>query len=279
MKKSFISLLLLQLSWTVFGQKLQPQLPHIKVLLVGTFHYGDTGDKNRTAFEDLFSPKRQAQLQALTSQLARLKPNKIFVENEPDRQAHWDSVLTLYQHNRFDTTSTRNEIFQVGARIAAKAGLTQLICVDHHQSLPYDKLQAFERKTEKDSVAQKKMAAYKLLSFQYPYPKQTQKLATSTLINYYLYINSPQADASNRADYFVYSPAYGYDDDYTGVDMITSWYERNARIFTNILRKAEPTDQLYIVLFGSSHMLPLRHYFQNNPFFEVMELSSTLKAD
>ncbi|MFD2934450.1 DUF5694 domain-containing protein [Spirosoma flavum] len=277
MKKRFFTFLLSLLAWTAFSQQAQPDIPNIKVVLVGTFHFGDTGDRGRTAFDDLFSPKRQAEFQSFTNQLARLKPDKIFVENVPARQPHWDSTLTLYQQKRLDTNSVRNEIFQIAVRVASKAGLSQVICVDHHQSLPYDKLQDFEKRTEKDSVAQKKMAAYKLLSLQYPYPKQTQKLATSTLASYYLYINSPQADASNRADYFVYSPAYGYDDDYTGVEMITSWYDRNAKIFTNILRKADPKDKVYIVLFGSSHMLPLRHYFQNSPLFDVVDLSSVIK--
>lgn len=251
--------------------------PKIKILLLGTFHFGQTGDKGKVTFEDLFSTKRQEELQQLTAQLARLKPDKIFVENEPSRQAHWDSLYAQYRQGALDTTAVRNEIFQVGMRTARKAGLPRVICVDHDQPLPYDKLEAFEQKTGKDSVALRKMAAYKLLSLTYPYPKKTKKLATSTLHDYLLYVNSSEYDAANRADYFVYAPASGYDNDYTGVEFITSWYDRNAKIFTNMLRQAEPTDKLHIVLFGSSHLLPLRHYFQMHPYFEVVELADVLK--
>ncbi len=56
--------------------------PKIKILLLGTFHFGETGDKGKTAFNDLFSAKRQQEIQQLTNQLARLNPDKIFVENE-----------------------------------------------------------------------------------------------------------------------------------------------------------------------------------------------------
>ncbi len=251
--------------------------PKIKILLLGTFHFGDTGDKGKISFDDLFSAKRQQELQQLTSQLARLKPDKIFIENEPDRQAHWDSLYSQYRRGTLDTTALRNEIFQIALRTARKTNLPRVICVDHHQPLPYDKIEAFEQKSSKDSVALRKMAAYKLLSLPYPYPKRTKKLASSTLSEYLIYVNSPEADAGNRADYFVYAPSSGYDTDYTGVEFITSWYDRNAKIFTNILRQAEPTDKLHIVLFGSSHMLPLRHYFQMHPFFEVIELADVLK--
>ena len=251
--------------------------PKIKILLVGTFHFGPTGDKGKTSFEDLFSTKRQQELQQLTNQLARLKPDKIFVENEPSRQAHWDSLYAQYRQGTLDTTALQNEIFQVGLRTARKAGLSRVICVDHQQPLPYDKVEAFEQKTNKDSVALRKIAAYKLLSLTYPYPKKTKTLAASTLRDYFLYINTPEYDAGNRADYFVYAPSYGYDNDYTGVEFITSWYDRNAKIFTNILRQAKPTDKFHIVLFGVSHLLPLRHYFQMHPYFEVVELADVLK--
>lgn len=259
------------------GQNVQPELPHIKVVLIGTFHFGATGDKGKIAFDDLFSPTRQFQLQTLTNQLAHLKPDKIFVENEPSRQAHWDSTFRSYEKGQLDTNSIRNEIFQVGIRLASKAGLSRVICVDYQQDLPYNKLQAFEKRVEKDSTAQKKMATYELLNLAYPYPKKTKKLANTSLIDYYLYINSAPYSAIDQADFFVYPPSYGYDNDYTGVAMITSWYERNAKIFTNILRQGNLKDKLYIVLFGSTHMLPLRHYFQNSPYFEVVELPSVLK--
>ncbi|MBD2754347.1 DUF5694 domain-containing protein [Spirosoma validum] len=253
------------------------QTPKIKVLLLGTFHFGETSDKGKIAFDDLFSAKRQQELQQLTNVLARLKPDKIFVENEPDRQAHWDSVYTQYRQGKLDTTTIRNEIFQVALRTARKAGLSRVICVDHHQPLPYDKLEAFEKRTSKDSLALRKMATYKLLSAPYPYPKKTKTLAGSSLRDYLLCVNSADYDAGNRADYFVYAPSSGYDNDYTGVEFITSWYDRNAKILTNILRSAEPTDTFHIVLFGSSHMLPLRHYFQMHPYFDVVELADVLK--
>ena len=264
-------------SLSSFGQTASDNLPHIKVVLVGTFHFGNTPDKGKINFEDLFSVKRQHELQTLTTQLAQLKPDKVFVENEPQRQMHWDSLFALYQQAKLDTTALRDEIFQVGMRTAKKAGLHQVLCVDYQQELPYGKLQAFEKRVEKDSLAQKQMASYELLNLAYPYPKKIKKLTNTSLIDYYLYVNSAPYRAIDQADFFVYPPSYGYGSDYTGVEMITSWYERNAKIFTNILRQGQLRDKLYIVLFGSTHMLALRHYFQNSPYFEVVELSSVIR--
>ncbi len=62
--QAFLWLPLLFISCYAFGQNAQAKLPHIKIILVGTFHFRDTPDKNRTTFDDLLSVKRQAQLQS-----------------------------------------------------------------------------------------------------------------------------------------------------------------------------------------------------------------------
>jgi hypothetical protein len=143
-----------------WAQTTPPPEPHIKVVLMGTFHFADTGDKGKIAFDDLFAPNRQQQLQRLTDQLAALKPNQIFVEREPGEQAQWDSVFHQYQAHQLDTNAIRNEIFQVAIRAAHKAGLSQVLCVDHQQPLPYQKLEAFARRYNTDSLVQAKVARY-----------------------------------------------------------------------------------------------------------------------
>ena len=250
--------------------------PHIKVLLLGTFHFGSTGDKNSTAFPDLFTPKRQAEIDRITRGLAALKPNKVFVENVPENQAYWDSITTAYRAGRADTGILRNEIFQLGIRTALRAGLPGVICVDHQQALPYDKIEAFANRTGTDTALSRRMDAYRLLALNYPYPKDTFSRKHHTLSEYLVHLQTPENDAANRADYFVYAPNYGYGSDYTGVELITSWYDRNAKIFTNILRKTEPEDHLIIVIYGASHMLPLRHYFSMHPYFAETPLSDVI---
>ncbi len=245
-------------------------------MLIGTFHFGATTDAHRTAFPDLFSTRRQAELQQLATQLAALHPTKFFVENEPRQQVMWDSVYARYQRSPDDTVGRRNEIVQVAMRTARLAGLPRVTCVDHQQALPYKQLNDFAERIEHDTATQRRIAAYKLLALPYPYPKQTHRLADHTVTEQLLYVSSRAGEASNRADYFVYSPNYGVGDDYTGVSFITSWYERNAKIFTNILRATDPTDKVVILLIGSAHLMPLRHYFQQHPYFEVVELAQAL---
>jgi hypothetical protein len=66
-------------------------------------------------------------------------------------------------------------------------------------------------------------------------------------------------------------------DDYAGVDGTISWYERNLKIFVNVLRNVDlDKDQRYILLYGAAHIPQLKHYFANHPLFEVVELNTIL---
>ncbi|RYE23549.1 MAG: hypothetical protein EOP45_06810, partial [Sphingobacteriaceae bacterium] len=75
--------------------------------------------------------------------------------------------------------------------------------------------------------------------FDIPWPftdkSKRQKLADLSLQTYYKQINSLYSRQATFFDYLHYSPAYTVGDDYTGVNMATSFYDRNLKIYTNIL--------------------------------------------
>lgn len=277
MKQLLLTVLFLCSLRPGWSQATKEPSPHIKIVLIGTFHFGATTDGHRTSFPDLFSARRQAELQQLATQLAQLRLTKFFVESEPRNQAYWDSTYARYRQRPADTVGRRNEIVQVAMRTARLAGLPRVTCVDYQQELPYKALADFNQRLERDTAAQRRLATYKLFERPYPYPRETQKLADHTLLEHLRYLNSWAASAGSRADNVVYPPNYGVGNDYSGVAMLTSWYERNAKIFTNILRATDPADKVVVLLIGSAHLVPLRHYFQQHPYFEVVELAEALK--
>lgn len=76
MKKTILILLI---GITSFAQTKNEK---IKIILMGTFHYGATGDRNSTNFKDLFSERRQKELDFMTSKLNAFGVKKIFVETD-----------------------------------------------------------------------------------------------------------------------------------------------------------------------------------------------------
>ena len=72
--------------------------------------------------------------------------------------------------------------------------------------------------------------------------------------------------------------AYGENDDFTGELFTLSFYDRNLKIYNNILRTIEiKNDKVILVLFGAAHTNILRQFFENHPYFEIVELETVFK--
>jgi hypothetical protein len=60
-----------------------------------------------------------------------------------------------------------------------------------------------------------------------------------------------------------------------GADILSIWwYNRNLRIFNNILKTSPQPEDRILVLFGNGHMPILRHLFESSPEFELVELKN-----
>ena len=95
---------------------------------------------------------------------------------------------------------------------------------------------------------------------------------------YFIGMNDKYYRQKMLFDYIHYGLSYGIGNNYTGVEFATSYYDRNLKIFTNILRNIDlKTDNTVVVLFGASHTAVMRQFFENHPYFEIVELETSLK--
>ncbi len=266
MKKIITLLFLTQLAFS------QTQNKRIKVVLLGTFHFGATTDRNSTKFDDLFTEKRQSELDSVTQNLTKLGIDKIFIEDTPINQKQRETQFEDYKNNKItDQKVLKNEIVQVAFR-TAKATNAQLVCTDFEQELPYDKIEAWENmhKNEKNP--------YSFFEIEYPFKEKLKKLSESTMSEYYIQLNNTYSRQAILFDYLHYTLSYGTDKEYVGTNFTTSYYDRNLKIFTNILRNIDlKIDKTVVVLFGSSHTAIMRQFFENHPYFEIVELETILK--
>lgn len=247
----------------------------IKVILLGTFHFGSTSDKNRTSFPDLFSEKRQQELDEMVNKLAKVNPAKIFIEASKSYQQTSDSNYNLYSKEQLkDSSDLRNEIAQIGYRLAKKATLNPPLCVDYKQEIRYDLINQFEKGIGADSTLQYP----KFFDIAYPFIDTTKRISLKKmdLSTYYKGLNDEYHRKQNEFDYLHYALNYGYKEDYSGAEFTASWYSRNLKIFTNILRELEPKDDCIVIIFGSGHTAILRQFFENHPSFEIIDLEKVL---
>lgn len=102
----------------------------VPVLLLGSFHFGypnlDGHKTDSSKYIDVKSPVRQKELKELAEVIMRFKPTRIYVESS---DAGWiDSLYEAYRKGSYSLG--RNEIFQVGFRVAGLAGISKIYSVD-----------------------------------------------------------------------------------------------------------------------------------------------------
>ncbi|GAB3900760.1 hypothetical protein GCM10028803_24230 [Larkinella knui] len=242
----------------------------IKVYLLGTFHFGATSDPGKTPFPDLFSAKRQNELDQIAGHISSANVSKIFVEYNYTRQSLLDSLGKLFVKGELkDSARARNEIYQIAYRCVRKNPRIAVVATDRQTDLPAYKLEDYENTHAEGSYGGE------FFKTPYLFRKPQKKLRESTLKDYYLQINSKYNRQLSQSDFLHYALMYGDKSDFTGEEFTLSWYDRNLRIFTNILRNLNPaTDPAIVVLYGSSHTAILRQFFENHARFEIVELES-----
>ncbi len=264
----------------------------IKIILLGSFHFNQSLDSSSRLHSNLFTPKRQQEVNALVNKLASQKPDKIFLEFSEKDQPFYDSIYTNYlQGKEPQTVRTRaNEIFQLGMKTARKLGHKKVYGINYQPAELADS--TYKPKNSVDKAMQVLYMALgsfddstrtnaKFYDLPYPYrlPKQDSLLQKSTLSQFLAFLNSKQKLQRDDIENWNYLYSVGTGTDITATDYVgTFWYGTNLRNYNNVLRQVEyDKDNCYLVIYGASHIPMLKFLFGMNPFFEVMDLDKILK--
>jgi hypothetical protein len=263
----------------------------IKIILLGTFHFNQSLDSNSKLHSNLFSAKRQSEVNDLVDKLSKQKPDKIFLEFTPKDQKYYDSIYVEYlngkEPERLKTKA--NEIFQLGMKTAKKVGLKKVIGINYQpQELAekdYKPLNTADKALQDLYMAiggfeDSTRTNEKFYDLPYPFkrPKQDSLLQKSTLTDFILYMNSSERQQYEEYNNWNFFYSIGQDNmnatDYVG----TFWYGANVRNYNNVLRQVDlEKDHTYLVIYGNSHIAFLKYMFKMNPYFEVIDLDKILK--
>lgn len=261
--------------------KVEFPAPKHEVLLLGTFHFNYPGLDQVKATDrfkvDVLATPRQQQLEKLVQQLSRFNPTLILVEGgRPEDQLRIDSLYQEYLKGGL--RDKRGELYQIGFRLGKYAGHKKIYTID---ALPFN-----IKFSHNDSVIYNKYSDY--VHKDYPlwdslysmFHYEDDSLAfVSTFQQYLLHINSTEELKRSHNQYFRYLRK-GSSTEPVGADgFITKWYNRNLRIFSNILRQTGDKPERILVIFGAGHMPILKHLLSNSMEFKVRELSEYIKQE
>jgi hypothetical protein len=221
----------------------QPEKAH--VLVLGSFHMANPGhDIFNLKVDDVLEPKRQKEIGETVAALKKFRPTKIAIESDPSGkrpqlyQDYWAGKYTL----------TRNEIDQLGFRLAKELGHKQIYPIDADGDFPFDKVQEFAKKNGKQKELDEWMAIIpKMLD------KESEILKNGTITDLLLFMNREQQVREDQEAYMDFAQ-FADGKEYPGPDLLAEWYKRNARIFANLRGIISSPEERVLVIYGSGHL-------------------------
>lgn len=246
----------------------------VKVMVLGTFHMANPGrDIHNTDVDDVTTPQKQRELEDVAQRLGVFKPTKIALEGD----AKTDDFTSAPYHSfkPEDLTSNRNEIVQIGYRIAHESHHEDIYLIDESSDVidyfPYQAVVDYAGENGQTAVIDELNAAVEKTIGLF---EEAQK--QSTIAELLAGMNDP-ATIADEHDRFYYSLLQLADREaQPGAELNAYWYMRNAKIFSKLIQVARPGDRI-IVVFGAGHAYWLRHFVENTPGFELVEPNDYLR--
>jgi hypothetical protein len=236
----------------------------IEVMLLGTYHFANPGnDVVKQTFDDVLEPDRQRQLEELVQRLGAWKPDRIAVE-WPWSEA--DTTRARYKRYLDGTLKpSRNEVVQVGFRLAARLGHAEVYGIDDDSFLDLnDSLKAIdarrpEFKRTRDSITAILQAEAR---------ETNAWMRTTTISEHLRRLNSERAlHGSNSLGMFGGYLLAGEGQNYGGPQFLAQWYARNFDMAHNLTRISIPGVHRILVVIGAGHVPPLRNLLDEAPQF------------
>ena len=255
------------------SQQLPPQKPaaatRAEVLVLGVYHMANPGhDIFNMQADDVLAPKRQAEIAQLVSALKNFHPTKIAVEADvyedriPKRYA--DYLAGKYE-------LTRNEIDQIGLRLARELGHKTVYPVDVDGEFPFQRIVDYAKASGRSKELEAMMGEVGAMV-----KAQDAYLASHTVLETLLYMNSDDK-VTEDVGFYYRDAHFGEPGDWAGADLVADWFRRNMRIFSNVLRLADSPNDRVLVVYGAGHLGWLQHDVASDPNLRLRKLAEFAK--
>ncbi|HCQ89508.1 MAG TPA: hypothetical protein DIU45_06840 [Clostridium sp.] len=252
--------------------KVENSLNKAQVMILGSYHFGKCGeDYVNTEVADVMSDKKQLEIIEVVDKLLKFKPNKIAVEAKVTSSKELNNAYLEYRSNNGEIKSSiiehRNEIVQLGFRLANRLNHPKIYPIDIPAFLPFELLDDYAKK----NLPKLHEKFYQEISKTAKEHEDLQK--NNTVDEILSYLNNESRIEMEHSNLYLALNQVGAGDKYYGANYITTWYERNIKIFANLQAISEPGDRI-LVIYGAGHCKILRDFVSS---YKEMELVDALK--
>jgi len=225
-----------------------------EVMVLGVVHMSNPGkDLHNLEVDDVLAPRRQGEIRAVTAALAKFRPTKVAVE--------WPADTVAERYPKYlagALAPSRNEVVQLGFRLAKTAGARGVFGIDVDGDFPYEAVKTFaDAHGEAGVLAAQGAAVDSFLA------NEQAILAAKGVAAALRNLNDPARLAGDNAFYRT-TLRIGAGKDQPGADLLTAWYHRNFLICANLVQLAAPGDRV-VAIYGSGHAFLLRQCVKETP--------------
>jgi hypothetical protein len=237
--------------------------------VLGVYHMSNPGrDVVNMQADDVLAPKRQAEIAEVVAVLRKFQPTKIAVEarfnNDATSQRYRDYVVGQHQ-------LTRNETEQIGFRLAKELGHGTVYPVDVDGEFPFPRLvdyaKANGRAQEFDALMGETSERVRATN---------AYLASHTVLETLLYLND-DAHVADDVGLYYRQARLGEPWNWAGADLVSDWFRRNMRIYSNVAQLADSPNERVLVIFGAGHLGWLRQDFGSDPTVRLRKLAEFVR--
>lgn len=232
---------------------------------------------NQQPQSDVYSPKKQAEINQLNTCFQAYAPDMIMVEVDPIEQPRIDSLFALYATGKLTLDALpygRSETYQIGFALAKRLKHKRVYCVDHYEATSQSLL------TDGTNIDVYQRALQQLQGIARPLKKQVQQDSLS-VYEYIRRLNQPEMIALTHRLFYnlpalVVNGEFSktaantldvskIDKRYIGAEFISLFYNRNLKIYSNaLISQRQYQGKKLLLLFGQTHVGVLQELFRAN---------------
>lgn len=273
------------LALTVKSQNEKP----VEITILGTFHFtkfhNETGENT-----NFYSEKKQKEINEILEALGEYNPDRIYIEREKKYQKGIDSLFDLYNKNKLKLSDFENgsgEVYQIGFQLAKQLQHETLYCVNHFESVSQELISdghniSYYEKALKQFKFLGRDVVTKFLKGEATLMEtlRIMNLPENIEMSHNMMFNTPAYVQNGEFKSYENLPenTSNIDKKYIGAEFISLFYERNLKIYSNILNEQLNSggDRILLIT-GQVHVGVLQELLKKNPNFKVVEIFEYLK--
>ncbi|SDD09230.1 DUF5694 domain-containing protein [Pedobacter soli] len=254
------------------------------VVLIGVYHFNNPGfDEGKMKDRNILSDENQQGLSRITDKLIKkYHPDKVFVEYDAAKNNMLNGMYALYQKGkpfyRADTLNafykrfySENETFQLGFRLANKAGNDRIYAMDYDEvPIRFDLIKAKLQEKGVFTFADYQHKIAELEVF------MNACLSKPKLEDVLLGLNSPEQYKLNKGLYISFLNRVNPATDFFGSDLVANWYKRNLIMYANIQNQTAEQDKNIVIIVGAGHAAMMEDFIKADTRFNLVKLDGVL---